>query len=296
VLVAASSPDEVAVDSTNLYFTSTSSQELRKAPLAGGIAIVLKADLARNSPLALDARSVYVSTLHGLTRVAKHDGTALLLTSVQPGSISLGAGTIYFSWAGNRILSMSSGGGGVKSVAVGASIQSLVAGQRGLYWTDAGILGGELPGAGWLSSLSFAKPGQPTTLVSGETRPSAVVADQSAIYWIDAAAAYPGTAQGALKRLSLSGGPGVQLATVSTAVARLAADDTNVYWTDSGRQGLGYVYTIPKSGKTGPILLWSGPGAPTGIAADCHNVYWTNRLPEGSIMRLPKAPAPHGAE
>jgi hypothetical protein len=87
------------------------------------------------------------------------------------------------------------------------------------------------------------------------------------------------------------------LATVNTSVGRIAADETNVYWTDSGPQGVGYVYTIPKSGKTGPVLLWSAPGAvPTGIAADCHDVYWANRVPSGSIMKLAKVEVTNGAE
>jgi hypothetical protein len=73
------------------------------------------------------------------------------------------------------------------------------------------------------------------------------------------------------------------LVTGGTAIANLALDTNDVYWTDSSA---GTVEAIPKVGGT-VLTLAQGQYAPLGIAVDDTYVYWGNNL-GGAIMRTPK--------
>jgi hypothetical protein len=69
--------------------------------------------------------------------------------------------------------------------------------------------------------------------------------------------------------------PPTPLATVLGGSYGLAADGTNVYWTDQGDSNLtGLVQQIPATGGT-PTVLASPVAVPVVLAIDATNVYWT---------------------
>jgi len=66
----------------------------------------------------------------------------------------------------------------------------------------------------------------------------------------------------------------------------IAADETNVYWTDFAR---GRVLSCPVSGcpDAGPVVLAKG-AAPAAIALDSTAVYFANAVGGGTIVRVAK--------
>src|SRR5262249_52866821 len=68
--------------------------------------------------------------------------------------------------------------------------------------------------------------------------------------------------------------------------SNIAADATNVYWTD-GRTNPGLVMKCAVGGCSQPTVFASGPLFPEDIALDSEGVYWTTSSSSPSVMACP---------
>jgi hypothetical protein len=138
----------------------------------------------------------------------------------------------------------------------------------------------------------------PTTLVRADLFPGAFAVDATSIYWVTP------EASGTVKKMPLSGGPPIALATGQTGSAAcwggppawtggcgaIAVDAINVYWviTDPTLAGADTIMKVPLGG--GPtVTVASGQNKPTAIATDGTSVYWAGA---DAIMKAPVAGGP----
>jgi hypothetical protein len=90
-----------------------------------------------------------------------------------------------------------------------------------------------------------------------------------------------------------TGGAEAVLAPAGGAIADIALDDTNVYFTVKGTAADGTVGRVSKDGGT-PTVLATGQAQPAGIVVDATSVYWTcqgtdeNQHKDGSVVKLDK--------
>jgi hypothetical protein len=276
----------VAVDGTNVYFTSTA-----------GFGSVMKCAIGGcgGSPTTIASGFVGV----GLMGIAV-DGTNVYWTVF--GAADAGAGAIMSCPIGGC------DGGVPNTLAAGQEQPWFIAvDATNVYWTD--------PPAGTVMSCpKTGCNGSPTTLASGQDHPWGIAVDSADIYWTAVGnsgglmkcslsscgdggspiALYPGAgvaqialdsdnvyataggSGGAVVKFTKDGGAPVLLAQQDYPFA-IATDGANVYWTDQETQTAGHVH---KCGVDGccmtPITMTPAQPNPWGIAVDGTNVYWAN--------------------
>ena len=108
----------------------------------------------------------------------------------------------------------------------------------------------------------------PIVLASGQGNPTDLVIDATSVYWVNAT-------DGAVLTVPLLGGPTTQLAVNQDSPSHLALASGNLFWTDSGSQGLGSVMKKSIAGGA-PTALLDSP-SPDRIAANGDTVFYSDR-------------------
>jgi hypothetical protein len=117
--------------------------------------------------------------------------------------------------------------------------------------------------------------------------PWAIAVDANGIYWTDAF-------NDSVMEMPLGGGVPATLASSQNSpnsAFGIAANDGNIYWTNSGTSNANYHDgTVMKAslGGGGLTILASGQNYTEDIAVDAMNVYWTN-YGDGTVMKAPKS-------
>lgn len=316
-------PQAIAVDGTSVYFTvnatgAAGAGSVRSVPVDGGTVSTLAT--GQNGPygVVVDGANAYwvaTATLPGgkgygtVLSVPLTGGTApttLVDTSTwtgnetddYPTSLALQGSTLYFTTLGGAIGSVPSSGGAVTFLAVGLNLyeqssQQIAVDSSGVYWVCAGLgagcsypVDGGTIGPNLLSAPLSGLPdgGTPATVVSTSWGANfAIAEDTTSLYWSDSA--------GFILSAPKTGGASTTLASNQDVGASqgpflpsLAADASNVYWTD---YDIGRVMSVPKAGGAATVLA-SGLTHPDGIAVYGGNLYWANSDgASGTVMKLP---------
>ena len=276
----------LAVDSTFLYFTTTST--VQRIALAGGLPLTVATNM--HGPIVLDANNVYGFDATGIVSAPKSGGAP---ASASKGSalgqhLAVDATNLYFhSYYGVRtngdnyhqsIYSLQLATGTVLNIATNQFVTSPFASDAAnLYWfSDNDSFGVKL--------FSMPKSGAaPTMLASGGGPPDGPAFDGTSLYWTTSggwSAPLPPSTVSSLASAG-SGTPAV-LATALDTPGDLAVDADNVYFT------LHYdrIMKLPKSGGT-PTTLATQLMRPTSLVLDDTSVYFID-AGAGNIDKISK--------
>jgi len=285
---------------------------------AGDPPVVLSSGLDTPFGLAVDAATVYFTTLANdgaVLAVPKVGGatTAIAPGQVDPESVAVDDGAVYWT---------SSGGGFVGRVdKSGANLIELASGQSGpsgialdathVYWLN--YLD---PGA---VSVIAKEGGAPSVLATGGTGFSRIAVGDAGVTWTDfytssvlrvpkqggaevIVAQLPGNvgdvaldgdvvyaaAGTSIFRIASPGAPPEPVAPIGgSGAARLAVDGDTLFFTDAQA---GDVARVPKAGGA-PEILAAGQLAPVGVAVDAWCVYWASAGSgpgNGQILKVPR--------
>ncbi len=167
-------------------------------------------------------------------------------------------------------------GAGERRVGVMAAPQTAAVHGDRLYFATAsqGIFVCGLPACDGVAELVPMGP---------ETFARQLVADQDQLYWITG----PDLSDGAVYRVSVTGGSPVLVASGQVRPHGIAIDDERIYWTVHQNGGDdGVIRSAPKAGGAVVDLL-SGLSAPSGIAVGGGSVVFTSSAVDGAVHRAP---------
>ena len=170
----------------------------------------------------------------------------------------------------------------------GDGIRGLAVDESGIYWTETSS--DYLDYAGQIRAVlgvpvddpNLVSQTTPVVLASNLFQPIGLAMDSNFVYWIESDPISSTTNRGSVKRVTKSGGSPDILATHLGEIHGIAADSTNVYFSDWN----GSVYRIPKAGGT-PTALGGGASSDF-LAIDDSYVYFTSYW-GGPISKIPKA-------
>lgn len=216
-----------------------------------------------NSPksLAVDASNVYWTDNSSVSKISKNDRNVTILASGlnDPWAIAVDATSVYWSELyGFAIKKVGINGGTVTTLASAGNDQGIAIDADNVYWCDPAI------------SRVSKNGGAATTLAAAPG--TGIAVDSRNVYWSEYGVG------GAVKKITLTGGSPVKLATADFA-QDLAVDSTSVYYSDGG--------LIKKVDIDSGIVtsLTSEPHGVYTLAIDSTHVYWIASLDWGTALK-----------
>ena len=264
VLGAGGSPVQIAVDSTNVYWTTQAT--VMRAPINGGAQTILADNQSNAWGIAVGAGSVFwtQTTAPGgaVMTLPTGGGEPATFASGQNNPIGIAIDSANLYWtdsAGGTVTAQALDGGQPWTLASGQDYPGVIAvDATNAYWaTEDEIV--TVPIAG----------GRPTVLTP-VSNTFGLAVDATNIYWADG---------NTIWQMPIHGGTPVMIGR-GYPVA-VAVDATSVYWTD-----ISSVMRVPIGGGAATAVA-TGQNGPMGIALDATNVYWTNNG-GGTVMKAPK--------
>jgi hypothetical protein len=259
-VVSGGNPVRFALDATHVYWSDGTTGLISKWPFAGGPSQALAQGEGGGSLIAIDATDVYYSFGGTIRKVSKAGGSSTFLIDAAGTvlDLRLDATSMYWSVIGSSYSAIwSSTKAGTSSVQLlyhsGASAIDIEIDTTHVYYLETTIIGRVLKVGGGNESLMTNVPGTslvslamdpgglyftfggtpkgvgrvplagglPTTIAMA-TAPGDIVADGSALIWIDGAT---------IRTMPIAGGSVVPLA-VAQQPRHIAAGSTDIYWTN----------------------------------------------------------------
>jgi hypothetical protein len=224
-LASTVSVSSIAIDSTSLYYYSTVS--IDSIPLGGGTPTMLAMPAASSvGAIAVDATDVYWVGSGSLSKVPLGGGTPLVLATGTVGvnTIALDAAFAYFAYSGTVYRTPLAGGSMTTLGTTSGTVLDIAVDASSVYYA-AGQIG------------AFALDGSTNETLATASLPQRIATDAGSIYFFNGSS---------LSKVSKSGGD-VSILAIDASPADLAVDDTSVYWTSRGADGVsGAVMKVAK--------------------------------------------------
>ena len=281
------SPYQLVVDSTSVYWLASGDGTVMKVPIGGGTLKTVASGQPNGLGIAVDSKSLYwqgVEGVYALPLDMLESGAPRLLGSGLGESLVLGASAIFgtgYHGGDNQTLSLVSmpiGGGMVQGLAqiTGPDPSYTAVDSTSVYWScfddPCPIVKTPLGG------------GASTTLATGHVV-FGVAVDATNVYWAE-------SNNGTIMKVPVGGGKATILASGLEDAYQIAIDDTDIFVTTgfhASSPGSGSVAKVAKNGGAVTVLA-TGQNQPSGIAVDATSVYWTtlaNESPRGgTVMKL----------
>ncbi|AKT43347.1 hypothetical protein [Chondromyces crocatus] len=283
-------PNHLAVDGTNLYWTSVTDVnlgEVRQMPKQGGAVLNLGVDQPLPGAIAVNATSVFWANLNSpvinRATIGIPDAGLFAQDAGALWGIAADAEAVYWTrddgeLANSGIVRAPLNGGAHTLIVPGSETPYAIAiDSTSVYWTDrsAGqVLKAPLTG------------GTPEILAETQPQPYSIAVDAAHVYWTNRACS-PGGGQAVdcVMRVRKDGmDQPVSLADGQSVPYSIAVDGQHVYWTDAGLQR---VLRTPVEGGAIETLASTQAGLVHMVIDDTH-VYWANEGDGGSIRKLRK--------
>jgi outer membrane protein assembly factor BamB len=183
-LAAVAGPMVLVANSTNLYWTSSGPAAIQSVPIDGGSVSTVVNDPSGATALAVDAHNLYWCSTDGVYQEPLAGGTAL---SIGPAATAVAVdGTdVYYVTGGGSVGRVPIGGGAQTVLATGriGTLAAVAVDGQNVYWIE---------GEGTIQQGAVAalpkSGGRVAVLASGLSDPSAIVVDDSGIYFTNPAA------------------------------------------------------------------------------------------------------------
>lgn len=288
------SPQGLAVDGTNVYWTNTGgSGDVEKCPLSSctnGGTVLASGLSSPNAVLSAGGHAYWTnfgsSTLQRCA-VGGCNETATTVATMTPASSGFGRlaaddTTLFFTDGGNGKVHACPLTGCPGGPAVLATAQpnpwGIAVDDTRVYWVNDNVGTGSVEscpktGCGGSNALRI-------TLASAQSSPRTIAIDATHVYWAT-------QADGTVKRCAKTG-CNDQPQTLASALLNphgVAVDEAFVYFTERGTANA--IKKVPKAGG-GTILVADAQSSPFNVVVDDKAIYWTNWVLSGSIRKVAK--------
>jgi hypothetical protein len=321
------SPSSPSSGSSPFVYYFADSGAIKAVPAGGGPPTVLfQGDANRGSlaKLAFDTQGVYFSLSHSTTTGASGRATRFSLNTLPAGGgpvTTLATGLdpvddmarsgayLYFvtqnrsdsnDGNGNPLASIEripvAGGAAETLTTVAKSVHEIIADSSYVYWTQDDPASPNAPVVGEVMRMLLAGA-TPETLAQGQHRPFAITVDSNGLYWTDQGTSDAmhicSLTDGSVMTLDASTGSPVTLASGLVAVASLATQGGDVYWSilnTNCRMAIGAVFQ--RNGATGSTRTRAMALLPGNLYVDSTTLYFTSAAdaanPVFSVTALPR--------
>jgi hypothetical protein len=260
--------ENLAVDSTSVYWTNPLSGDVLKTPLGGGTSTQVAFGAAPTGIAVFGTDVFWVDNGPGsdpTEGAVLQVGLSIPLAASQtrPDHLAVNSTSVY--WAdGSAIMTVGRNGGTPTVLTYGQYPDWFALDSTSLYWTD------------YQTVMKVSLDGGTAVALATAEAAEGIAVSPTQIYW---------ASESQLLSVGLDGGTPATLASHDT-VWGVAVDSSYVYWTELGGLDGGGVYKTGLNG--GPIIpIALGQATPAGIALDATYVYWVNNS-DGTVRRSPK--------
>jgi hypothetical protein len=282
------SPQDLALDSTHVYWTTLGGQ-IQRVPKAGGPVETLVDGQDSPGQIAVDSGSVYwIDQSSGRIMTAAKDGSdkqpKMLLNATGLQGLAVDTDSLYLSRKIQKgdLSKMSKGGGPPVTLASSQPQPTWLALRADqLFWAGTASAGDDMNGDGipdgeasdYVRAVGRNGGGPVVTLAMEEGHIVGLVAAGTTAVWADSDS----------RRIRARGMQDISSFTVSDGqdVRGLAGDATTVFWTTAG----GTVKSLVLDGGATRVLAIDVAGAGA-IAADESHVYFLRSDASGAVLRV----------
>ena len=275
----------IAVNASDIYFTTNSDDTLSRMPRGGGTITVLATTQRNPSDVALDGSNVYWANQGDITnngaimRMPLKGGSPVELVTGEPSPIrmTIDSSDIYWNDYAGTIYQIPKAGGSKTEVVSGdetVEVMNLLTDGQNLYWTS-NTNGGSI----FTMSLPNGSSSLLSTGMTGVFNPNCVTLLAGTLYFLQVPSGHPAE----IAKISTSGHTVTPVASPVNGWA-ITADDSGIYvgWVDPDKT----IIKVSLDGAT--VTTLAQDSRFTGILVDGNDLFWLTA--DGEIKVTSKLP------